>query len=984
MLRSHRPLLFALSIFSGTCAHQPQSAPKSAGVRTSTAIATAEGDDDMADDRDLAIVTDDSSSVPEGVKDLGRRADREPASRTRSSALADVTTGSSAKAQRDKPEKPAAAPATPPPGTFIDHATGKRPRPPAVAEKPLAEPPADFRAAPAAPVLKAGRHDDNKEYNRFLAFLAQNKHRAVYSTDISERLLVRALDRQGHSLPNCQVAVKSASQEVSKEGQAQVLAQLTTYADGSTQFFPAAVSTPIDDSYVVRVICGGQTRNGQLARSGRRDNEIRFDFARKVPKPMPVDVAIVLDTTGSMQGQIDRLKQTLKAIHFQLTSLPVHPDIRFGMVAYRDKDDAYRTQVTPFTSNIESYQAMLRGLVADGGGDLPEDLQTALDVAMHQLKWRLDALRIGFIITDAPPHTNYGQEYNYLEAMKESLGRGIKWVTVGAGGLGIDGEVIYRQIAQYTMGEYVFITQGEVGDSEGGTEKASHHVGANYSTENLDQAIVRIVRRELSYLTDTPKDFDTTIVATGDKTTPRAQMLGPAVAETVRQLADYSSLKLGSKTRVAIVPVTCADAKLKSIVEYLTDQMILSASRNEFFNVVERDLTALTHEMKLQLSNLVDASAAVPIGRMLGAEVLIVSKLAVKAGNAELFAKLIRVETGEVLSVANARVMGGAGFVSTVPPPSQGGNPVKVTDDFDATTSSGANVIITNTDSRPITDLRVTADFQINTRIEEVSFETSTPETFITCCVRRPRPQARAHQHDRQRAGAAVADKRQGHADHGQKAGDHADVDGDLPEQHGGHAHAHGDAEAVARLAADLQDPQHQQAVGEKNGGAADEAPFLGPHGEGKIRPQGGQRAQADLRPLQKSLADEAARADGVHGLARLPGRGRIERGIDEGQHAVALVVVKGVFPQWRDGQRASDHDAAQGLHAQAGDDDDRRRDEPDDERGAEVGLSSDKQHRQPGEKQGYENVAQRPAVQRRCVVDVLGQRDDGHHLHQL
>ena len=710
MLRNHRPLLFALSIFSGTCAHQPQRAPESAGVRTSAAIATAEGDDDMADDRDSTLVTDDSSSVPDGVKDLGRRADREPVSRTRSSARDDVTTGSSAKTQRDKPAKPAAAPATPPRGTFIDHATGKLPRPPAVAEKPVAEPPVDFRAAPAAPALKAGRHDDNKEYNRFLAFLAQNKHRAVYSTDISERLLVRALDRQGHSLPNCQVAVKSASEE----GRAQVLARMTTYADGSTQFFPAAVSAPIDDSYVVRVICGGETRNGQLARSGRRDNEIRFDFARKVPKPMPVDVAIVLDTTGSMQGQIDRLKQTLKAIHFQLTSLPMHPDIRFAMVAYRDKDDAYRTQVTPFTSNIESYQAMLQGLVADGGGDLPEDLQTALEVAMHQLKWRPDALRIGFIITDAPPHTNYGQEYNYLEAMKEALGRGIKWVTVGAGGLGIDGEVIYRQIAQYTMGEYVFITQGEVGDSEGGTGKASHHVGANYSTENLDQAIVRIVRRELSYLTETPKDFDTTIVATGDKTTPRAQILAPAVAEAVRQLADYSSLKLGSKTRVAIGPVTCADAKLKSIAEYLTDQMILSASRNEFFKVVERDLTALTKEMKLQLSNLVDASAAVPIGKMLGAEVLIVSKLAAKAGNAELFAKLIRVETGEVLSVANARVMGGAGFVSTVPPPSQGENPVKVSDDFDATTGSWANVIITNTDSRPITNLRVTADFHID------------------------------------------------------------------------------------------------------------------------------------------------------------------------------------------------------------------------------------------------------------------------------
>ena len=114
MLRNQRPLLFALSIFSGTCAHQPQSAPRSAEARTSAAIATAEGEGDMADDGDPTLVTDDSTSVPDGVKDLVKRADREPVSRTRSSAQTDVTTGSSAKAQRDKPAKLADAPRTTP------------------------------------------------------------------------------------------------------------------------------------------------------------------------------------------------------------------------------------------------------------------------------------------------------------------------------------------------------------------------------------------------------------------------------------------------------------------------------------------------------------------------------------------------------------------------------------------------------------------------------------------------------------------------------------------------------------------------------------------------------------------------------------------------------------------------------------------------------------------------------------------------------
>lgn len=543
---------------------------------------------------------------------------------------------------------PAAPPAAPPPSPV----TMAAPRP----ESPVAH--ASFamaaprREPPAAPALKAGRHDDNKEYNRFLAFLADNRPLAVYSTDISERLLVRALDHAGHSLPNCPVTIKSTRGEV--------LAETTTYADGSTQFFPSAADGTPNDNYVAQIKCGGAIRSGQLSRAGLRENEIRFDFARRVPSPMPVDVAIVLDTTGSMQSQINRLKQTLKAIHFQLSSLPTKPDIRFAMVAYRDRGDQYVTQVTPFTADVDAYQSMLQGLFADGGGDEPEDLQAALDVAMHKLAWRSDALRVGFIITDAPPHTNYGQAYNYLEAMKESLRRGIKWVTVGAGGLKLPGEVIYRQIAQYSMGEYVFLTQGGGGDSVGGAGEASHHVGANYSTENLDQAIVRIVRRELSYLTDTPRDFDNTIVATADRAVTKDTVLAPAVGEALRQLADYSALKLGPKTLVAVVPVTCADARQKATAEYLTDQMVLSASRNEFFRVVERDLTALTQEMKLQLSNLFDSSTPAAVGELVGAELLIVSKLVVKDGDAELFAKLIRVKTGEMLSVSKVRVSGGA------------------------------------------------------------------------------------------------------------------------------------------------------------------------------------------------------------------------------------------------------------------------------------------------------------------------------------
>lgn len=509
-------------------------------------------------------------------------------------------------------------------------------------------PPGGWRGAPApiaAPAMRAGRHDDNKQYNRFLSFLAENSHMVVYPIDVSERLTIRTLDEAGKSLHNCRVEVKNLS--------GKLLSATTTFADGSTQFFPSAVAGRGDEDFTVRARCGRQSRNGQLSRLGRRDNELRFTFNRSVPENVPVDIAIVLDTTGSMQSQIDRLKKTLKAIHFQLTNLPARPDIRFALVAYRDQGDDYVTKPYQFTTDVRAFQRILDSLDADGGGDTPEDLQAALEGAMKKLEWRDSAVRVGFIVADAIPHTDYGQAYNYRSAMRESLERGIKWVAVGAGGLPREGEVIFRQIAQYTMGEYVFITESGAGDHEGGIPgEASHHVGSNYTTENLDQAIIRIVRREISYLTDAPKDFDDTIVATAKPGVPRDTVLAPAVAEVLRQLVDYSAIRLDEGTAVAVVPTTVTADGYADVAGYITDQMVLSASRSPALKVVERDLQAISKELELQLSDIVDVEKAVPLGKMIGAELLIVSKLTVTDDGASLFAKLVRVETGEVLSVA--------------------------------------------------------------------------------------------------------------------------------------------------------------------------------------------------------------------------------------------------------------------------------------------------------------------------------------------
>src|SRR5262245_15962877 len=54
-----------------------------------------------------------------------------------------------------------------------------------------------------------------------------------------------------------------------------------------------------------------------------------------------VEVVFVLDTTGSMEGLIAAAKEKIWSIATTLSNANSAPEIRMGLVAYRDRGDAY-------------------------------------------------------------------------------------------------------------------------------------------------------------------------------------------------------------------------------------------------------------------------------------------------------------------------------------------------------------------------------------------------------------------------------------------------------------------------------------------------------------------------------------------------------------------------------------------------------------------------------------------------------------------
>ncbi len=149
-----------------------------------------------------------------------------------------------------------------------------------------------------------------------------------------------------------------------------------------------------------------------------------------------VDVVFVLDTTGSMSGLIQTAKEKIWSIASTMASAQQTPDIRIGLVGYRDRGDAYVTRVVDLNNDLDSVYATLMDFQAGGGGDTPESVNQALYDAVYAMSWSNaeQAYQTIFLVGDAPPHMDYN-ETQYPAIVAAANERGIVINTIQAGNI---------------------------------------------------------------------------------------------------------------------------------------------------------------------------------------------------------------------------------------------------------------------------------------------------------------------------------------------------------------------------------------------------------------------------------------------------------------------------------------------------------------------------------------------------------------------
>ncbi|MEW6473595.1 MAG: vWA domain-containing protein [Actinomycetota bacterium] len=324
------------------------------------------------------------------------------------------------------------------------------------------------------PGLRAGSVDDNAAFADYLRYRDEFRRLGitVHDIDVSVRHVFTVVDEAGKPLLGA--VVREGGQEV------------RTGPDGRALLF--------GDIGGATVQWGNTSVAVDFAPSGGRDHRVTLPVRRPEGRAK-LDMLFLIDTTGSMGDEIDRLKDSVRSVAERISALPANADLRLGMTVYRDRGDLFVTRTFDFTSSVDVFKTALAEVRADGGGDTPEDLNAGLHEAVTAPSWRGDdTVKLVFLIADAPPHLDYQDGPDYAADVRAAARRGIKIMPIASSGLDDQGEYVFRQLAQITMGRFTFLTYGADGASPG--DRTDHHV-SDYAVLALDDLVVRLVSDEL-------------------------------------------------------------------------------------------------------------------------------------------------------------------------------------------------------------------------------------------------------------------------------------------------------------------------------------------------------------------------------------------------------------------------------------------------------------------------------------------------------
>ncbi|HET8842466.1 MAG TPA: VWA domain-containing protein [Ktedonobacteraceae bacterium] len=210
-----------------------------------------------------------------------------------------------------------------------------------------------------------------------------------------------------------------------------------------------------------------------------------------------VDLAFVVDTTGSMGSLISAAQRQMVTMLQELTRA-AEINLWLGVVEYRDHppQDTMVYRVHAFTDNMEKAQKTIMKLSAAGGGDGPESVLDGITAACQELSWWKHSRRLIILVGDAPPHgVGAGGD-----AFRDGCPCGETIASVTR--LAEDQHITIHSLGllpgvEKSFGEISYLTGGQFFTSQQG-DKAIEHVASilkmEFANLDLDRRVLALTR----------------------------------------------------------------------------------------------------------------------------------------------------------------------------------------------------------------------------------------------------------------------------------------------------------------------------------------------------------------------------------------------------------------------------------------------------------------------------------------------------------
>ena len=146
-----------------------------------------------------------------------------------------------------------------------------------------------------------------------------------------------------------------------------------------------------------------------------------------------VNLYFVCDTTGSMQGYINSLPETLNQV-FRVANILFAGKCQIHIVAYEDYCDGRNLLRGIHDGTHTDIKNFVSRLKPGGGGDWPEAVKTALNDVLKRIMidQQEQTHSIVFHYTDAPPHHS-ATDSTYIKREQQALRNqqpGFDWIAI--------------------------------------------------------------------------------------------------------------------------------------------------------------------------------------------------------------------------------------------------------------------------------------------------------------------------------------------------------------------------------------------------------------------------------------------------------------------------------------------------------------------------------------------------------------------------